>query len=41
MTDAYGNYGYYYSEEYPFAPICVMGQADASFTLSNSSFVGE
>lgn len=41
MTDAYGNYGYYYSEEYPFAPICVMGQANTSFTLDSSAFAGE
>ncbi|WP_019028639.1 YHYH protein [Colwellia piezophila] len=41
MTDAYGNYGYYYTETYPFGPLCVKGQPDASFTLDSSAFVGE
>jgi len=41
MTDAYGNYGYYYTESYPFGPLCVKGQPDASFTLDSSAFVGE
>ncbi len=41
MTDAYGNYGYYYTESYPFAPLCVKGQADPSFILDASAFEGE
>jgi len=41
MTDAYGNYGYYYTEEYPYAPICVFGEPDDSFVLDSSSFAGE
>jgi hypothetical protein len=41
MTDAYGNYGYYYTEEYPFAPLCVMGQAHTSFILDTSAFEGQ
>jgi len=40
MTDAYGNYGYYYTEEYPYGPICVKGPANASFTLDASAFIG-
>lgn len=31
MTDAYGNYGYYYTETYPYGPLCTFGTADASF----------
>jgi len=41
MTDAYGNYGYYYTETYPYGPLCMKGQPDASFTLDSSAFVGE
>lgn len=41
MTDAYGNYGYYYTEEYPYGPICNFGQPDSSFTLESSAFIGE
>lgn len=41
MTDVYGNYGYYYTETYPFGPLCVKGQPDASFTLDSSAFIGE
>jgi len=41
MTDAYGNYGYYYTETYPFGPLCVKGQPDASFTLDSSAFIGK
>ena len=41
MTDAYGNYGYYYTETYPFGPLCVKGQPDPSFTLDSTAFVGE
>jgi len=41
MTDAYGNYGYYYTETYPFGPLCVTGQPDVSFTLDSSAFIGE
>ncbi len=41
MTDVYGNYGYYYTETYPYGPLCMKGQPDASFTLDSSAFVGE
>ncbi len=41
MTDVYGNYGYYYTETYPYGPLCMKGQVDASFTLDSSAFVGE
>ncbi len=41
MTDVYGNYGYYYTEDYPYGPICNFGQPDDSFTLDSSAFVGE
>ena len=41
MTDAYGNYGYYYTEEYPYGPICSMGQPDPSFILDSSEFIGQ
>lgn len=41
MTDAYGNYGYYYTETYPYGPICVFGNPDSSFIQSGSAFVGQ
>ncbi len=41
MVDAYGNYGYYYTESYPYGPICVIGQPHRSFTLNASAFVGQ
>ena len=41
MTDEYGNYGYYYTESYPYGPICNFGQPDNSFTLESSAFIGE
>jgi hypothetical protein len=40
MTDAYGNYGYYYTSDYPYGPICMKGEVDSSFTLDASAFVG-
>ena len=40
MTDAYGNYGYYYTDNYPYGPICMKGEVDKSFTLDASAFVG-
>ena len=40
MTDAYGNYGYYYTDEYPYGPICSFGQPDSSFTQEASAFLG-
>lgn len=40
MTDAYGNYGYYYTDTYPYGPICAKGEVDSSFTLDASAFVG-
>jgi len=41
MTDAYGNYGYYYTDDYPYGPICSFGQPNSSFTLDSSAFVGK
>jgi len=41
MTDAYGNYGYYYTESYPYGPLCAFGIPDASFVMENSAFVSE
>ncbi len=41
MVDAYGNYGYYYTESYPYGPLCVTGQPDTSFTLDSTAFIGE
>jgi len=38
MTDAYGNYGYYYTEDYPYGPICVFGQPNSSFVQEASAF---
>ncbi len=38
MTDAYGNYGYYYTETYPFGPVCTRGVPDPSFTVDASAF---
>lgn len=40
MTDVYGNYGYYYTEDYPYGPICNVGKPDSSFTLESSAFIG-
>jgi len=40
MTDVYGNYGYYYTEDYPYGPICTWAVADESFTLDSSAFDG-
>jgi len=41
MTDEYGNYGYYYTDDYPYGPICGFGTPNASFTLDASAFVGQ
>jgi len=41
MTDAYGNYGYYYTKDYPYGPICTFGAPDSSFTLDSSAFIGQ
>ncbi len=38
MVDAYGNYGYYTTETYPFGPICVFGTLDPSFEKLQSSY---
>jgi len=38
MTDAYGNYAYYYTEEYPFGPLCSFGEPDPTFTKPNSEY---
>jgi len=40
MTDVYGNYGYYYTEDYPYGPICTWAIPDESFTLAASAFEG-
>jgi len=41
MTDIYGNYGYYYTETYPYGPICVKGTPEPSFVLDASAFSGQ
>lgn len=41
MTDIYGNYGYYYTETYPYGPICVKGTPDPSFVLDASASSGQ
>jgi len=38
MTDAYGNYGYYYTEEYPYGPLCSFGTPDSSFIKPSSEY---
>lgn len=38
LTDAYGNYGYYYTEEYPYGPLCSFGTPDASFEQSSTAY---
>ncbi len=38
MVDAYGNYGYYYTEDYPYGPICNFGAPDPSFTKDKSEY---
>ena len=38
MVDAYGNYGYYYTEDYPYAPLCSFGTPDGSFEQPNSAY---
>ncbi len=41
MTDAYGNYGYYYTESYPYGPLCVKGIPDQSFILDADAFIAQ
>jgi len=41
MPDAYGNYGYYYTDEYPYGAICVLGAIDPFFVLDSSAFIGD
>ncbi|NRA23363.1 MAG: YHYH protein, partial [Oleispira sp.] len=38
MVDAYGNYGYYYTENYPYGPLCTFGQPDSSFVKPSSEY---
>lgn len=38
MTDAYGNYGYYYTEEYPYGPLCSFGSPHTSFIKSSNEY---
>lgn len=38
MVDAYGNYGYYYTEEYPYGPVCTMGTPDTSFVKPSTEY---
>ncbi|MCW8877185.1 MAG: YHYH protein [Kangiellaceae bacterium] len=38
MTDAYGNYAYYYTEDYPYGPVCSFGEPDPSFTKINTEY---
>merc|ERR1712176_247222 len=41
MVDYYGNYGYYYTGEYPYGPPCTMGVPDPPFTKSGSEYEPE
>ncbi|MBV1907943.1 MAG: YHYH protein [Kangiellaceae bacterium] len=41
MTVVYGNYGHYYTEDYPYGSICVVGQLYNSFIFDSSAFIGE
>ncbi len=38
MVDAYGNYGYYYTETYPYGPLCSFAIPDSSFIKSNTEY---
>jgi YHYH protein len=38
MVDAYGNYGYYYTETYPYGPLCSFAIPDPSFIKSNTEY---
>jgi len=38
MTDVFGNYGYYYTEGYPYALLCTFGAPDASFTKEGCEY---
>jgi len=38
MTDAFGNYGYYYTEIYPYGPRCTFGTPDDSFTKDGCEY---
>lgn len=38
MTDAFGNYGYYYTETYPYGPKCTFGTPDPSFTKEGCEY---
>merc|ERR1711982_279668 len=38
ITDAFGNYGYYYTEEYPYGPMCTYGEPDDSFIKESCEF---
>ena len=41
MVDYYGNYGYYYTDEYPYGPVCTKGVPDPSFTKPSSEYERE
>ncbi|MCJ8295050.1 MAG: YHYH protein [Colwellia sp.] len=38
ITDAHGNYAYYYTEDYPYGPLCSFGSPDVSFFMSNNAY---
>ena len=38
MVDAYGNYGYYYTEDYPYGPRCSFGVPDPSFIKPSDAY---
>lgn len=38
MVDAYGNYGYYYTQGYPYGPLCSFGVVDESFVQVNAAY---
>ena len=40
MVDAYGNYGYYYTQGYPYGPLCSFGVVDDSFVQTGAAYEG-
>jgi len=38
MIDVYGNYGYYYTESYPYGPLCSFAIPDSSFIKSHTEY---
>jgi len=38
LIDSFGNYGYYYTEDYPYGPICTYGVPSDSFTKEQCEY---